>query len=87
MQKKVLALLREAGDGYISGEEIARRLNVSRTAVWKHIRTLKAAGYEIESHARKGYSLIEAGALYDSQPARIRRKYSRNFKQRLLGKI
>ena len=63
MQKKVLALLREAGDGYISGEEIAGRLGVSRTAVWKHIRALKAAGYEIESHARKGYSLLEAPDL------------------------
>ena len=63
MQKKVLALLRSAGDGYISGEEIAGRLGVSRTAVWKHIRALKAAGYEIESHARKGYSLLEAPDL------------------------
>ena len=63
MQKKVLALLREAGDGYISGEEIAGRLGVSRTAVWKHIHALKAAGYEIESHARKGYLLVEAPDL------------------------
>ncbi len=63
MQKKVLALLRAAGDGYISGEEIAGCLGVSRTAVWKHIRALKAAGYEIESHARKGYSLIDTPDL------------------------
>ena len=63
MQKKVLALLREAGDNYISGEEIAARLGVSRTAVWKHIRALKAAGYEIESHARRGYLLLEAPDL------------------------
>ena len=63
MQKKVLELLRSAGDGYISGEEIAGRLGVSRTAVWKHIRALKAAGYEIDSHARKGYTLLEAPDL------------------------
>ncbi len=63
LQKKVLALLRESGDGYISGEEIAGRLGVSRTAVWKHIRALKAAGYEIESHARRGYSLLDAPDL------------------------
>ena len=63
MQKKVLALLREAEDNYISGEEIAARLGVSRTAVWKHIRALKAAGYEIESHARRGYMLLEAPDL------------------------
>jgi len=63
VQSKVLALLREAGDGFISGEEIAGRLGVSRTAVWKHIRSLKAAGYEIESHARKGYSLVNTPDL------------------------
>ncbi len=63
MQEKVLALLREAGDNYISGEEIASRLGVSRTAIWKHIRALKAAGYEIESHARRGYLLLEAPDL------------------------
>ncbi|MBR1759701.1 MAG: biotin--[Schwartzia sp.] len=63
MQKKVLALLRAAGDGYISGEEIASCLGVSRTAVWKHIRALKAAGYAIESHARKGYSLLDVPDL------------------------
>ena len=63
MQKRVLELLRSAGDGYISGEEIAGRLGVSRTAVWKHIRALKAAGYEIDSHARKGYTLLETPDL------------------------
>ena len=59
----MLELLRSAGDGYISGEEIAGRLGVSRTAVWKHIRALKAAGYEIDSHARKGYTLLETPDL------------------------
>ena len=59
MQEKVLALLRDAADNYISGEEIAARLGVSRTAVWKHIQALKAAGYKIESHARRGYMLLE----------------------------
>ncbi len=63
MQKKVLALLRGAGDGYVSGEEIAGRLGVSRTAVWKHIQALKAAGYAIESHSRRGYFLRDAPDL------------------------
>lgn len=57
MRAKILQLLRSKTDGFISGEEIANKLGVSRTAVWKHIKELKAAGYEIESHARSGYSL------------------------------
>ncbi len=60
MRAKILSLLRQAGDRYISGEEIASRLGVSRTAVWKHIQELREAGYHIASHSRSGYSLREA---------------------------
>ena len=60
MRSEILEILRRAGDKYISGEEIASRLGVSRTAVWKHIRELREAGYEIVSQSRSGYSLREA---------------------------
>lgn len=59
MRTKILDILRQAGENYISGEEIAGRLGVSRTAVWKHIRELREKGYEIQSHSRSGYSLRE----------------------------
>lgn len=62
MRSSILHLLKNAAD-YISGEEIARKLSVSRTAVWKHIKELKAAGYTIESHSRNGYKLVEAPDL------------------------
>ena len=57
MRSKILDLLRQAGDGYVSGEEMAERLGVTRTAVWKHIQELRNSGYEILSHSRNGYSL------------------------------
>lgn len=59
MRTKILDILRHAGDSYISGEEIASKLGVSRTAVWKHIRELRENGYDIQSHSRSGYSLRE----------------------------
>jgi BirA family biotin operon repressor/biotin-[acetyl-CoA-carboxylase] ligase len=62
MRSSILELLRNAS-GYISGEEIAKKMNVSRTAVWKHIRELKQAGYAIESHSRSGYSLVKTPDL------------------------
>lgn len=37
MKAEILKMLREA-DGYISGQEICEKFNVSRTAVWKVIR-------------------------------------------------
>lgn len=63
MRSSILKLLREAGKGYVSGEEIAGQLGVSRTAVWKHIQELREAGYDIASHSRSGYSLREAPDL------------------------
>ncbi|WP_294152551.1 HTH domain-containing protein, partial [uncultured Selenomonas sp.] len=49
MRKEILDLLKKAGDTYISGEDIAEKLGVSRTAVWKHIKELRRAGYDIVS--------------------------------------
>ena len=41
-RKEVLALLRQ--DEYISGEEIRKKLGVSRAAVWKSVQALRAEG-------------------------------------------
>ena len=49
-------LIREKG--FISGEAIAERLKVSRTAVWKKIKTLRGQGFHIESQPNLGYCLI-----------------------------
>ncbi|HTL71468.1 MAG TPA: biotin--[acetyl-CoA-carboxylase] ligase [Candidatus Eisenbacteria bacterium] len=53
----VLDFLREKKDGYVSGEEMSRRLKVSRAAVWKGIEVLRRLGYEVESRAGQGYRL------------------------------
>jgi len=52
----VLKLLK-GGAEFLSGEEIGRALGISRSAVWKHVRELKAAGYGIVSFPKKGYGL------------------------------
>ncbi len=57
MRTAILELLKHNSGQYISGEDISHMLKVSRTAVWKHIRALKQAGYEIEAHPRLGYAL------------------------------
>ena len=54
---EILALLWQNADDYVSGEELARRFSLSRTAVWKAIGQLRDAGYEIESVPRRGYRL------------------------------
>lgn len=53
MKEEILDILKNA-DGYISGERISEMLNVSRTAIWKHIKSLRESGYKIESVTNKG---------------------------------
>lgn len=58
MKEDILRLLSKNSEQYISGEEISSKLNVSRTAIWKHINALRNDGYVIDSQARLGYKLI-----------------------------
>lgn len=60
MEEEILQLLRKHPSAFHSGEEISRRLNVSRAAIWKRIRHLRALGYEIEASTRSGYRLIRS---------------------------
>lgn len=60
MKEKIIKLLKENKDTFISGEKISDSFGVSRTAIWKYINTIKEEGYEIESVSRKGYKLISS---------------------------
>lgn len=55
---KILALLYESDAPYLSGEELSRTLDVSRSAVWKQINTLRALGFTISAEASRGYKLV-----------------------------
>ncbi|MBI5204817.1 MAG: biotin--[acetyl-CoA-carboxylase] ligase, partial [Nitrospirae bacterium] len=46
-------------DGFVSGEEMSRRLGITRSAIWKKIKALRERGYEIEGSTAKGYRLIK----------------------------
>lgn len=64
MQETRAAILTAIADGPVSGPALAERLDVSRTAVWKHIESLRESGFEIES-SDLGYevtSIPEFGA-------------------------
>ena len=56
MKHKIMTMLREAAEP-LSGQEISRRLQISRVAVWKHVDRLKKKGIAIES-TPKGYRLL-----------------------------
>jgi BirA family biotin operon repressor/biotin-[acetyl-CoA-carboxylase] ligase len=58
MDRKILELFRSRPGGVVSGEALSSLLGVSRTAIWKHIKTLKSLGYRIEAVPSRGYRLV-----------------------------
>ena len=56
-KEEILKILYLAKGKMISGVSLSDTLNISRVAVWKHIKALKKSGFDIESRA-KGYVLL-----------------------------
>jgi BirA family biotin operon repressor/biotin-[acetyl-CoA-carboxylase] ligase len=61
MKEAILDALRR--EKYISGEELGKKLRLSRTAVWKYINELRQKGYQIDSSPGRGYSLLKSPDL------------------------
>lgn len=59
LKENILKQLEENRGAYISGEELAQRFQVTRSAVWKAIRSLEEEGYRIQGIRKKGYALSE----------------------------
>ncbi|MFD2390616.1 biotin--[acetyl-CoA-carboxylase] ligase [Enterococcus gallinarum] len=57
-REKILALLQQE-TSVLSGEKIAQKLDISRTAVWKAIKELEKKGYHFE-HSANGYRYLSA---------------------------
>ncbi len=56
VREAILAQL-AAASGPVSGDALGRELNLSRTAVWKHVRALRRKGIRISAHSGRGYRL------------------------------
>lgn len=54
----ILELLLNAYPGPVSGEEMARKLGLSRTGIWKQVRNLTDLGMKIEGRQNSGYRLL-----------------------------
>jgi BirA family biotin operon repressor/biotin-[acetyl-CoA-carboxylase] ligase len=67
-RERLLALL--ADGEFHSGEKLAARLRISRSAVWKIVGTLREIGVAIESAAKQGYRLPQPVELYNTELVR-----------------
>ncbi|MGN0390920.1 MAG: biotin--[acetyl-CoA-carboxylase] ligase [Wujia sp.] len=59
VKDEIIRILEDNRGTYLSGEELAGKLNVSRAAIWKAIRKLQDDGFAIEGVNNKGYMLAE----------------------------
>ncbi|WP_062356419.1 biotin--[acetyl-CoA-carboxylase] ligase [Bacillus kwashiorkori] len=59
VRKQILDAFRQAGDQFLSGEELARTIGCSRTAVWKYMEELRKDGFQLEAVRKKGYRIID----------------------------
>ena len=60
VKQEVLAALDAARGRYISGQELAAQLGVSRTAVWKAVAALRRDGIPIKAVTNRGYTLAQS---------------------------
>lgn len=79
-EDKLLTVLRNNPDTYVSGEALSRQLKVTRTAIWKHIEDLRELGYKIDAQTKSGYRLISAPDKLFSD------EISHNLKTEVIGR-
>ncbi len=58
IDEKIISILKNHRDGYVSGEDLSKDSGVSRAAIWKHVESLRRDGYEIEATPHLGYRLL-----------------------------
>jgi len=66
-REEILSVLKESGEQYVKGEDLAVRFGFSRAAVWKKISALRAEGHPIEAATNRGYRLAPSYIAYETQ--------------------
>ncbi|MDI9394037.1 MAG: biotin--[acetyl-CoA-carboxylase] ligase [Euryarchaeota archaeon] len=79
-RSQIIKALIDAQNTPVSGEELGLKLGISRTMVWKYIKSLKADGYDIESAPKRGYVLKSLPQLLYPEEIQL------GLKTTLLGK-
>ncbi|SHF56186.1 biotin--[acetyl-CoA-carboxylase] ligase [Ornithinibacillus halophilus] len=57
-RNQLIDLLARNSDRFISGQMLSEHLNITRSAIWKHMKELEKDGYVIEGVSKKGYRII-----------------------------
>ncbi|GAP02225.1 biotin--[acetyl-CoA-carboxylase] ligase [Fructobacillus pseudoficulneus] len=74
-KEQVLSRLLDQHGDYVSGDELAQQVGVSRESIWKAIQKLKADGHHILSKKKTGYAYQQSGQLEEAVLAKWLKKY------------
>jgi BirA family biotin operon repressor/biotin-[acetyl-CoA-carboxylase] ligase len=77
---KVLSFFQTHDSEFLSGQDLSDVLKISRVAVWKHIKKIRALGYNIESKQKLGYRLVS-----DTEKL-LPWEITRDLKTKIIGK-
>lgn len=58
-KEQVLEFLENADGIHVSGEKLAAEIGVSRNAIWKAVKSLRAEGFDIQAVTNRGYRLVK----------------------------
>ena len=70
LREEILSRLEKRRGETVSGGELARELGVSRTAVWKAVKSLEEEGHHITAATNRGYQLEAASDVLTAQGVR-----------------
>src|SRR5690625_3387552 len=58
-RRRLIELLQAKKHEFVSGQVLANKLNISRNAIWKHMKEIVEDGYNIEARQRLGYRILD----------------------------
>lgn len=67
---QVLSFLNQHKGEFISGQELANALSITRAAIWKAIERLREEGFNVEASTNKGYRLSQDADVFDADSIR-----------------
>lgn len=67
----ILAVLESERERFVSGQELAEKLRISRTAVWKAVKSLEEDGHRILAVTNKGYRLDPESDMLSEEGVRV----------------
>src|SRR5690625_7866527 len=84
-RKKLIQLLANHQYTYISSQQLARKLNISQSSIWRYMKGLEEDGYHIEFESHLGYRIVREPKQV-SENTLIRGLNTKRSEERRVGK-